>query len=400
MRIIYQIGIKLLKLYFEVAVICGNQKAIESNIGRKKWRDDLSKLNKKKITYWIHASSHGEGLMAIPLIEKFLESKDLQIVITFFSPSGFKNFKYSNKSLFKTYLPIDSNKNMKNLVKLIKPKHILFVKYDLWMNLISICQKNKIPVSVFSGKFHEKQWYFKPYGNWARKKLEKMTNIFTVDEKSKLFLDSKNFKNTTICGDTRYDQVNTKDISSNLKIKKPCLIIGSSWGKEEVLVKESLQNYNDIQIIIAPHEINQNRLNEIESTFGKNCGFFSKLDEKSEIPKVLIIDQIGMLADLYSISDFAFIGGGFKGKLHNTIEPSAKGNAIIFGPNYKKFPEAQNLINEGVAFVVNDQFELKAIVENLLSSSELLQKIKEKAKELIVKNQGATEIIFKKIIEE
>jgi 3-deoxy-D-manno-octulosonic-acid transferase len=338
--------------------------------------------------------------MAIPLIEKLLMLKDHQIVITFFSPSGFVNFKYTNKMLFKTYLPLDSTETMKSMVRLIKPNHLLFVKYDLWLNLITICQKYKIPVSIFSAKFNEHQWYFKPYAKWAIKKLESMTNIFTVDEKSKLFLESKNFKNTKLCGDTRYDQVDTEINSSNLEIKKPCLIIGSSWKKEEVLVKNLIENKSEIQVIVAPHEINQKRLNEIESTFGKDCGFHSKIDVKMGIPKVLVIDQIGILADLYSISDIAFIGGGFTGKLHNTIEPIAKGNAIIFGPKYQKFPEAYHFIKEGFAFIAKDDFEFKSIVEKLIYNSELLNKIKEKAKQFVLDNQGATEIIFKKIIDE
>ena len=148
-RLIYQIGIQLLFIYFKIASTIGDKKAIEGSVGRKKWKIELKKLNKGLTTYWIHAASHGEGLMAVPLIKKLLKSENNQVIISFFSPSGYKNFNYTNSKLIKTYIPLDSRKNAREIVRIINPKHLMFVKYDLWLNIIDECQKNKIPGKLY-----------------------------------------------------------------------------------------------------------------------------------------------------------------------------------------------------------------------------------------------------------
>ena len=389
----YPLAILSLDLYFKVTSFFGNEKSTKAIKGRKNWKDDLKNLDPDKINYWIHAASHGEGLMAIPLIKKIIANKKNQVIITFFSPSGYENFQYTNNQIFKTYLPLDFKKNAKNFISLTKPKHTIFVKYDLWMNFIEICQKNKIPVSVFSAKFFKNQWYFKFYGKWAKKILKSLTHIFTIDKDSESFLKSKGFQNVSYCGDTRYDQVNTNLIKSSLKIKSPCLVLGSSWEKEEKIVSNVINGFPNIQYIIAPHEVNEKRLNELKKTFGMNSKFYSEIDTSKEIPNVLIIDKIGLLADLYSLSDIAFIGGGFTGKLHNIIEPAAKGNKIIFGPNHKKFPEAQLMIENQIAFTIKDKFDL----ETILKSIEELNDFKERSIDFVLKNKGATEIVYKTI---
>ena len=390
---IYQIGIRLIIIYFKIADFIGNIKAKESNYGRSQWKEKLIELNKNKSTYWIHAASHGESLMAIPLIKKLLEKKERQIVISFFSPSGYNNFKYNHNNLFKIFLPIDTKKNAKEIMKIIEPKHLVFVKYDLWMNLIIEAQENEIPVSIFSANFNKKQWYFNPFSNWAKKNLMKVTNILTVNRNSYEFLISKKFKNVNICGDTRYDQVNTNITNPEIKIKKPCLIVGSSWEKEEEIISSIFNDFPNIQFLIAPHEIDKKRLNEVRSHFGSKSKFFSEIDVTKELPNVLIIDKIGLLADLYSISDIALIGGGFSGKLHNIIEPAAKGNTIVFGPIHEKYPEAQLMLDEGIAFAIKNKFDLIKI----LKYKEKYYKTKEKSIDFVLKNKGATEIIYKTI---
>lgn len=392
-RLIYQIGIQLLFIYFKIASAIGDKKAIEGSIGRKKWKVELKKLNKGLTTYWIHAASHGEGLMAVPLIKKLLKSENHQVIISFFSPSGYKNFNYTNSKLIKTYIPLDSRKNAREIVRIINPKHLMFVKYDLWLNIIDECQKNKIPVSVFSCKFNSNQWYFKFYGGWAKIKLLRLSNIFTNDIQSTSFLTSKGFKNVITCGDTRYDQVDTSDVKSEIRVNHPCLIVGSSWQKEEEIALELFNNLNGINLIIAPHEINKNRIDQLKIKFGNDCKLYSEIDKDKNLPKVTIINQIGLLADLYSISDFALIGGGFKGKLHNIIEPAAKGNIILFGPNHSKFPEAQNMINEKIAYQIVTYQDIVNIIQN----SDQLISIKKKSIDFVLKNKGATDLIYEKV---
>lgn len=394
----YQIAIKCLTVYFKLGSLSGNKKAKEAISGRKKWKEPLKNLDHKKSTYWIHAASLGEGLMAIPLIEKILENINTQIIISFFSPSGYQNFNYQNRALIKTYLPFDTLKNSNELVKLVNPKYLIFVKYDLWMNLIKICLSNNIPVSVFSSKFEAKQWYFKIYGGWARKRLSRLSNIFTIDKESKLFLESKGFENLTISGDTRYDQVNNKLKPSKIKTDKPCLILGSSWEAEEKIISDIFSEINEVQIIIAPHEVNSQRLNQIQSLFEDNCKLYSKINFEDELPKIIIIDQIGLLADLYSISDIAFVGGGFSGKLHNIIEPAAKGNFIFFGPNFQKFPEANEMINQSIAYSINSHLDIIEMIKKIINDKEALTLAKQKSIDFVKNKKGATEIIYRKLM--
>ncbi len=389
----YKLAILGLSLYYKITSFIGNKKSIKAIIGRKNWKKDIENLKSEKINYWIHAASHGEGLMAIPLIKKIINNKNNQVIITFFSPSGYENFKYTNNQIFKTYIPLDFNKNAKDFIYKIKPKHAIFVKYDLWMNFIEICQKNKIPTTVFSSKFHSKQWYFKFYGQWAKNILKNLTNIFTIDKASKYFLKSEGFQNVTFNGDTRYDQVNTNLIESSLKVKSPCFILGSSWEKEEKILSNIIDKFPDIQYIIAPHEVNKKRLNELQNIFGSKSKLYSQIDVSKKIPNILIIDKIGLLADLYSLSDIALIGGGFTGKLHNIIEPAAKGNKIIFGPNHKKFPEAQLMIDNEIAFVIKDKFDLMVILKSIKQSNT----DRKKSVDFVLNNKGATEIVYKKI---
>tara|TARA_B100001287_G_scaffold276840_1_gene289950 strand:+ start:4185 stop:5381 length:1197 start_codon:yes stop_codon:yes gene_type:complete len=390
----YELAIVSLSIYFKITSFFGNEKSIKAINGRKNWKKNLTKVNLNKTNYWIHSASHGEGLMASPLIKKILENKNNQIIITFFSPSGYENFQFSSDQIFKTYLPLDFRSNAKDFISLTKPKHAIFVKYDLWMNFIETCQKNKIPVSVFSSKFHKNQWYFKFYGKWANDILKKFSNIFTIDKVSKSFLTSKGFENVMYNGDTRYDQVSTNLIKSSLKIKSPCLILGSSWEREEKILSSVINDFPNIQYIIAPHEVDKKRLKKLKNIFGSKAKFYSEIDRTKKIPNVLIIDKIGLLADLYSLSDIAFVGGGFTGKLHNIIEPAAKGNKIIFGPKHNKFPEAQSMIDNEIAFIIKDKFDLTKI----LKSIKICNTNRKKSMNFILKNKGASEIVYRKIV--
>ena len=392
----YQLGIIFLYLYLKIAILFGNNKIIKSEKGRGNWKKKIMKnLNPNKPNFLIHASSFGEGLMAIPLIEMIIREKSANVVLTFFSSSGYENFSYENTSLVKVYLPLDFKKKIKEFIEIVNPKHVIFVKYDLWMNLIDLCLQKKIPISVFSSKFYENHWYFSFYGKWARKRLQKFSNIFTIDNSSKVLLESKGFDNVMLSGDTRFDNVNTENKKSSLKVNRPCIVIGSSWEKEEELAVNLLKDFEDISIIIAPHEINKNRIKNIRKNFGKSCVFYSELKNK-DLPKLLIIDKIGLLADLYSLSDLAIVGGGFSGKLHNILEPAAKGNIIFFGQYHSKFPEASSMIKAGFAFEIKSYNILKAKIRQLLNENSF-SKYKTKSKEFVSRNKGATKIIYDKI---
>ena len=182
-----------------------------------------------------------------------------------------------------------------------------------------------------------------------------------------------------------------------LDIKSPCIILGSSWEKEERITAEIIKKIDNVNWIIAPHEIKENEILKTKKLFGNEALLYSEIDLKKPIPKVLIVDQIGILADLYNYSDIAFIGGGFSGKLHNILEAAAKGNFLLFGPNIDKYPEANLMLKEEIAEIIHDSKDLKNIILKLIGNKAELEKKKKKAKEIIKENKGATEIVWNEI---
>lgn len=389
-KLIYSLGVIFLHTAIKFAAICNYDKAKEWFYGRKNWKNSVNNIDNTKASIWIHAASHGEGLMAIPLLKRLsVEYPKKNIIISFFSPSGFKNFNYQQKNLIKVYLPIDYKKNAEFILNTIKPEILIFVKYDFWFNLITTAQELKIPTLCFSTKVKINEWYLKSFWNWQNKSLKEFSSILTLDKTSHQNLKEKGFLNSKICGDTRYDQVSLKPNKNLfLKISKPCIIIGSSWKKEEEAINNIIEELNEFQIIIAPHDISSKRILELTSLFGNKCQLYSKIS--NSIPNVLIIDNIGILADLYELSKIAIIGGGFSGKLHNIIEPAAKGNHILFGPNIDKFPEAKEMVKKGLANIFNNSQELLSLIKNHKGFSS------EKSKKHILNKQGATNIVFEK----
>ena len=336
--------------------------------------------------------------MALPIIEKILNGKNNQVTMSFFSASGFENFNYKSSRFFKFYLPIDKKNNYKKLIEFLNPKLLIFIKYDLWLNLISDCHNRGIPTVLVSAKFRKKQWYFKHFGKKAKSVLKTMSCIFTIDKSSERLLIKNNFKNVKYSGDTRYDQVsNVVDKNINLIINNPCIILGSSWREEEKYAAEIIQKMDNINWIIVPHEIQNHKLRKTKNLFGDNCSLLSNTDLSKPIPKVLIIDKIGILSSLYNFSDIAFVGGGFSGKLHNILEAGVKGNIIIFGPKTENYPEAELLVNKNLAFKINNSLELKNTIETLLNNPKELNKKQDKIIQFIKAQKGATEKIWREI---
>ena len=215
-------------MYWGVSALFGNQKSKSAIKGRINWKKKLADLNLSPNPIWVHASSHGEGLMAIPLINQILTETHEDILLTFFSPSGFKYFKHESNRVKKLYLPLDYHSNAKKFIPLLNPKIVVFVKYDLWMNFISEIIKAEIPSFCFSIKIPVDHWYLKWYGKYVIKSLKKMKCLLTLDEKSLKNLHTTELSNVKRCGDTRYDQVSLQHNPILKNIKKPCVLLGSS----------------------------------------------------------------------------------------------------------------------------------------------------------------------------
>lgn len=379
--------------------------------GRKRIFEEIKEavsVGKNNPRVWFHCASLGEFEQGRPVIEKFKETfPKHQVVLTFYSPSGYEVRKDYELASYVFYLPIDSPNNAKKFLDLINPDAAFFIKYEFWYYYLKELHNRKVPTFSVSAIFRSDQLFFKSYGGFYREILHFFTHIFVQDENSKSLLNEIGIGNVSVSGDTRFDRVialrnNRKKLSlvEVFKNNQSLLVIGSSWKEDmDVLLAFINENKYSLKYIIAPHEIHEDNIKAIQlsvklpnirySEAVKITG--SSLSEYT----VLTIDNIGLLSSLYSYGEYAYIGGAFGKGLHNTLEAATFGIPILFGnKNYAKFKEAKELISVGGAFAIGNEKELDDIFQVLSGPGEL-QKAGETSAAYILKNIGATDHIIK-----
>ncbi len=407
---LYNIFIFLYSIAIRIAAFW-NPKAKQWIEGRKDvWNNLRDNLPESTNTVWFHASSAGELEQAKPLIKAIKESfPSHKILISIYSPSGYRaarNYAYAD---FVFYLPLDTKRNANRLLTLIRPQLVVVVKYDYWYHLLkSICAKN-IHLILVSAVFRESQPFFKWYGSLYNKMLSFFNQLFVQDATSMYLLQKLGISTGHISGDTRFDRVSeiAEDFMPLAFIKEfignnKAMIAGSTWPDDEELIKDVLANFVDIKFIIAPHEINATHLNQLKRTFPQAI-FYSEL-KSLEIGftdvQVLIIDNVGMLSRLYYYGDIAFIGGGFtKSGIHNALEAAVFGKPVIFGPNYQKYSEAVSLIDRGGAYSVSTKQGFTDLFNTLISDSNAYQQAGTESLNYIREQRGATKKILSYIQE-
>ncbi len=406
MQIIYNLSIYLYKLLILIASLF-NHKAKLWLKGRKNIFDSLHlkfKNNTSK-TVWVHCASLGEFEQGRPLIEKIKKTyPEIKIFLTFFSPSGYEIRKNYSEADYIFYLPLDTTSNAKKLIDIVKPTAVFFIKYEFWFNYLNALKEKNIPTYLISGIFRPNHYFFKSYALWYRNQLKNFNYFFVQNETSKSLLNSIEIQNVTIAGDTRFDRV--YEISQQTKEfeiirafceNKKIIVAGSTWEEDEKIL--SSFDFNNSKLIIAPHEIDENHLKNIETLFKKKKILrYSKANIKDvKDYSILIIDNIGMLSSLYKYGSIAYIGGGFGSGIHNILEAATFGLPVLFGPNYKKFSEAIELINMGGAFSITNESDFRDRMIYLDNENNLKQASKI-CKNYIENNIGATEIILKNIV--
>ncbi len=360
---------------------------------------------------WFHCASLGEFEQGRPVIEKFRETfPDYKILLTFFSPSGYEVRKNYAGADYICYLPADTPSNAKEFIEHFKPSIAFFVKYEFWYNYLRILHEKQIPVISFSAIFRENQLFFKWYGGFHRNILKYFMHIFVQNKTSLALLQSAGIQNVTVGGDTRFDRVAEIVKKSYVhiavdafKADKPLLIVGSCWQEDFEVIAPFLNNFTEeLKVIIAPHEINEQ---EIQSWAKILKGTTIKYSDLSEIGfdyekpfeyKTLIIDNIGILSSLYRHADFAWIGGAYGKGLHNILEAATFGLPIFFGnKKYKKFQEAVDLeILGGAKTIANtEEFEIEFI--KLYDNLALRNQKSEIIKKYVEENLGGTDRIIK-----
>ena len=357
-------------------------------------------------------------------------------MLTFFSPSGYEIRKNYEGADYIFYLPLDTARNARKFIDLVRPSVAVFVKYEFWFRYLDVLYKNKIPVYVISAIFRPDQHFFKWYGAWTRKQLRKVSRFFVQDEQSKELLRSFGIQQVTVSGDTRFDRVaSVADKAKPFPLvekfagSKAVFLAGSTWPADEQLIINLINAYGDrMKFIIAPHEVGKQRMTDLKLAVGQlavgqsaaklknskpstpnsalsthhsalKAVLFSELNEENaQNSQILIIDGIGYLSNLYQYATIAYIGGGFGAGIHNILEAAAFGKPVIFGPKYEKFKEANDLIDAGGAFSIVNSEQLNNRTVELLDDEHLQQKASDICSEYVDRKKGATKAIIDSIV--
>ena len=387
---IFNISLKLNSLF--------NEKTKKIILGRKKTKDYIKNNIEDQKVIWIHVASVGEFEQAKPIIDSLKIKYEIKILVSYFSSStesAVSNYKNVD---FHFYMLSDKEDQMKLLFDLLNPKILIIIKYEFWRNLILQAKLNSVPIVSVSSVFRKNQVYFYPIKFF--KNILKNISLFLVqDENSMELLKKIKIKEVKVIGDSRYDRVlkifkKSKEIDGieEFTNKKNTIVIGSAWKSDvEKIKNEIIRDLTDTKYIIAPHNINSDEIEYLENTFINDTIKFSELPQKNVRKRILIIDNIGMLSSIYKYGKIAFIGGGFRGALHNTLEAAVWNLPVIYGnhKNNRKFIEVDRIEKEGIGFPIKNGNEFKLIKNRILKNRD----IGKGGNEFIIKNSGATEKI-------
>ena len=393
---IYQLGIRLAGLF--------SDKPAKMVKGHREVFDLLkSKINRNARYIWFHAASLGEFEQGRPLIERIRkEYPQYKILQTFFSPSGYEVRKNYDGADIVCYLPMDTPGNAKKFVDLVNPSMVFFVKYEFWQNYLNALYHKGIPVYSVSSIFRPNQIFFRWYGKSYRQVLKTFEHLFVQNEESKKLLENIGVMNTTVVGDTRFDRVldicaAAKQLPLVQKFKGNALtfVAGSSWGPDEDIFIRYFNAHPEMKLIIAPHVVNDSHMKEIMSKLQRPCIRYTQATEENvQQADCLIIDCYGLLSSIYRYGEISYIGGGFGVGIHNVLEAAVYSIPVIFGPNNKKFREAQHLLANKGGFEINGYENFEVLMDKFLTDGAYLQASGQAAGDYVKNNSGAMEKIM------
>jgi len=398
-------------LVIQLAAI-GNHKARQWRSGRRAWRATVSVATeqlKEGKRVWFHCASYGEFEQGRPLMEELKKREpDTQIILSFFSPSGFLPMKDWQGADLICYLPLDTPANARDFLDIIQPQTIFFIKYEYWLFFLGEIRNRKLPAFLVSATFKIHQPFFKWYGEIFRHSLTSFRLLFVQDQPSCELLKKVGIRHFILSGDTRVDRVlkireTFEGISGLDKFKgnSRLLIAGSTWPKDEDLLIAAfllLRNEN-IKLIIAPHNIHPSLQQETCTKLKRLKINYSRYSTGiDEAASVLVLDTMGLLSRVYAYADLAYVGGGFDQGIHNILEPAVYGIPVcIGGKGHEKFNEAVSLQSRGDLHVVQNPAELSKYVSQCLNDVLLLSKIKNDLAAYFQQNSRVTERILRSI---
>ncbi len=414
MTVLYTIGILFYSLGVRIAALFGNVKAMQWVKGRRNQGPALRQTQGPDSEWiWFHAASLGEFEQGRPVIEALKqEFPQYKILLSFFSPSGYevrKDYPLADEVL---YLPSDTPSHAAQWVKRHHFVAAFFIKYEFWFNYMRALKDAGIPLFYISLILKPDSYFFRWYGVWFREQLKSVRHFFVQDDATAQLLQTHGMKNVTVCGDTRFDRV-----AAIARQAKPfpeveqfiggrrCIIAGSTWPPDEKLLERVFsQCPDDYCFIVAPHDISASHVAQVKGLF-PDSQLYSALDadqpsrslslSKGRPARILILNTIGILSQLYQYARFVYIGGGFGVNIHNIQEPVTFGCPVVFGPKYKSFKEAVDLVALEGAFSVGDEDELAKVFMRLIDDEAFYAKASETCRNYLKAQVGATESIIK-----
>lgn len=326
-------------------------------------RQTMQRLSSDGYDVWIHSASLGEFEQAVPLLERIkAKEPDTRVLLSFYSPSGYRVAERRGLDADMVYLPLDTRRRMRAFVAKARPRKAIIVKYEFWPNMLRALREAQVPTYLVSAIFRPDQPFFRRWGKMWRKMLTTYTRIFVQDKASKDLLKGIGVERVTVAGDTRFDRVDAirrqaKEIPEVEAFKdpsRPLLVFGSSWPQDEALYTPWLAQHPWVKVIIAPHEWDDARLRRLASIPGAVKYSDNPSAETLRKANVLILDTFGLLSSVYWYATAAYIGGGFGAGIHNVNEAAIYGIPVAFGPRHRKFKEASDLLSAGAAIEVID----------------------------------------------
>lgn len=391
---------------------------------RKMWHGEREafKILKQKVDpnakyIWFHAASLGEFEQGRPLMERIRKDyPQYKILLTFYSPSGYEVRKNYEGADIICYMPVDTRLNAIRFLRLVRPVMAFFIKYEFWSNFLHILKHRNIPTYSVSSIFREDQVFFKWYGRNYAGVLKCFTRFFVQNEESKRLLEGIGITAVDVVGDTRFDRVlQIKEAAKHLPICEAfrtgvassqsadvphhdfkVFVAGSSWPPDENIFIPFFNEHKDWRLLIAPHVIAEEHLKLILSLIkGKKVVRYTQTTpEEAADADVLIIDCFGLLSSMYNYGDVAYIGGGFGVGIHNTLEAAVWNMPVIFGPNNKKFQEAQGLLKSGGGFEINTYEDFSGLMSSLMNDETFLKQAGDKAGAFVAHLAGATDKVL------
>ena len=382
---------------------------------RKMWHGEREafRILKEKVDpeaqyVWFHAASLGEFEQGRPLMEQLRKDHpEYKILLTFFSPSGYEVRKNYEGADIITYLPLDTITNARRFLRLVRPVKAFFIKYEFWYNYLHILKHRNVPVYSVSSIFRPDQVFFKWYGRQYGRVLNCFTHFFVQNEISKELLAKIGIDCVTIVGDTRFDRVlQIKEAAKQLPIVKAfkqdakVFVAGSSWQPDEEIFIKYFNEHRDWKLIIAPHVIGEDHLQQIEKLLeGRKVIRYSGLSGDSGDlgeAEVLIIDCFGLLSSIYHYGDVAYVGGGFGVGIHNLLEAAVWDVPVFFGPNNERFQEAQALKQSG-GFEITNYNDFERLMNRFITDEAYLKAQGQLAGQYVKGKAGATWLILSSV---